>query len=313
MQLHPQVWRQLIRPTWFLIVVLAVLIAASGGLWLGLQQDQGESSTTYVFGSRIGFEAPLVDLEDHIADIVNSVEFGPVFERIEQRVQLKADKDYTIEIGILENTQSVVSIEINTDRAGQADRISRIVAEEMVRFVLVGVDETIATNLEEVERDLAILNEEQAELVQRAGGVTPPQAELSIDRQIAVLRTTESATPVEALEGQLLAELVLLSPIADTYRQNQVLLDTLEAESAAIQIQQAEIDSATRSISSLWYRSVSPAEETSKIPVAIAMAFAAAVPALVAATVLVILNINRRLVHIARTERQSNESSVAAA
>lgn len=312
MQLHPQVWRQFIRPTWFLIVVVAVVVAAGGGLWLGLQQDQGETSTTFVFGSRIGFDAPLVDLEDHIADIVNSVEFGPVFARIESRVQLEAEKDYTLEIGILEDTQSVVSIEVQTERAGQADRISRIVAEEMVRFVLEGVDETIATNLEEVERDLAILTAEQTELIQQAGGVTPVQAELSIDRQIAELRT-EAVTPNEALEGELLADLVLLQPLADTFRENQVLVDTLEAESAAIQIQQTEIEAATQSVSSLWYRSVSPPEETSKLPVAIAMAFAAAVPALIAATVLVVLNINRRLVNIARAERRSNDPHVAAA
>lgn len=312
MQLHPHVWRYLIRPNWFVIVLLAVVIAASGGLWLGFQQDQGETSTTYVFGSRIGFEAPLVDLEDHIADIVNSVEFGPVFERIDDRVQLEVEKDYTLEIGVLENTQSVVSIEVQTDRAGEADRISLIVAEEMVRFVLQGVDETIATNLEEVQRDLAALNDEQSQLVQLAGGVTPPQAETSIGLQLVNLRDDLTA-PVGPLEGQLLEQLAFIEPLADSYRQNALLGADLEAEAAEITIQQAEIESATQSISSLWYRSVSPAEATSKLPVAIAMSFAAAVPALVAATVLVILNINRRLVYMARAERRANEATVAAA
>ena len=312
MQLHPDVWRQLFKPRWLMIIFLSVLLAAGGGLWLGLQQDQGESSTTFVFGSRVGFDAPLIDLEDHISDIVNSVEFPTVFERIEQRVELEAGEDYDLEIGILENTQSVVSIEIETRERGQASRISTIVAEEMVRFVLEGVGETVATDLEQARRDVADLNTEQERLIDLAGGITPPQAEASINRQLAAVRS-DTNEPVGTLEGRMLQVLSDVTPLADQFRENQLLIDGLEAEVNAIVIQQADIDAASRSISSLWYRSISPAEATSNLPVAIAMAFAAAVPALVLATLLVVLNINRRLVYMARAERKANEAHLAAA
>lgn len=294
-----------------LIIITSVVLAAGGALWLGLQQDQGETSTTYVFGSRVGFDAPLVDLEDHIADIVNSVEFPAVFQRIEDRTLLEEDA-YELTIGILENTQSVVSIEIRTDQSGEADRIARIVAEEMVRFVLEGVDTTIVTELELVEEDVANLTIDQIRLEQLAGGIAPPVAERSIEGQLAAMRL-DAEGPVGTLEGELLADLRTLSPLADQYEQNQLLLGDLQGQAASLLIQRSELDGAMNSVSAEWYRSITPIEPTSNVPVAIAMAFAAGFPAFLASTVLVLLNISRRLAIHEQVETSSNKRRVATA
>ncbi len=284
------------RPVWLGIIVASVLFAAAGGLWLGLQQDQGESATTFVFGSRVGFDAPLDELEDHISDIVNSLEFLPVFERIEERTLLSAENDYSLNIGILENTQSIVSVEVRTDRSGEADRIARIVAEEMVRFVLEGVDEGIVATQAGLERDLQAIVDDQARLVTLAGNVDPTRAEISIEREIAAINSGLNDDPVGAVEGDLRAQLVNVAPLADEFRQTEVLLTNLERQLANTVVQRTEIEAATASVSADWYRSITPVEPTSNIPVAIAMAFAAAVPAFIAAVILVALNLNRRLV-----------------
>ena len=295
MRRHPDIVSSMLKPLWLAVVILSVIVASSGALWLGLQQDQGETSTTYVFGSRVGFDAPLVELEDHIADIVNSVEFPSVFDRIEDRVLLRAEHDYTLDIGLLENTQSVVAIEVRTDRSGEADRIARIVAEEMVRFVLDGVDASVAQDLEVLEGDLAVLNEDQARLTQLAGGATPPRTERSLERELAAITTGVGDDPVGNIQGELAQRIAIVAPLADEYQQNQLIIDDLEAQIANIGVQRAEVTAASDSISADWYRSITPVETTSNVPVAIAMAFAAGVPALFAALFLVALNLNRRL------------------
>lgn len=284
------------RPVWLGIIIASVLLAAGGGLWLGLQQDQGESATTFVFGSRVGFDAPLDELEDHISDIVNSLEFGPVFERIEGRTLLSAEDDYTLDIGIVENTQSIVSIEVRTDRSGEADRIARIVAEEMVRFVLQGVDDAIISDQAVLEQDLAAIIDDQARLVTLAGNVDPTRAEISIEREIAAINSGLSDDPIGVVEGDLRAQLANVAPLANEFRQTEVLVADLEGQLANTNVQRTEIEAATASISSDWYRSITPIEPTSNVPVAIAMAFAAGVPALAVAVILVALNLNRRLV-----------------
>ncbi len=313
MRFHPDVVRNMTRPGWLAIILLPVLIAAGGALWLGLQQDQGETSTTFVFGSNVGFDAPLEELEDHIADIVNSVEFGPVFERIEARVLLQADKDYTLNIGLVENTQAVVSIEVRTDRSGEADRISRIIGEEMVRFVLEGVDEAIVAEAQTLDLDLASLVEDQERLVQLAGGVDPVRTEISLERELGAVTAVGGEGPVGTVAGELRAQINNISPLADEFRRNQVLVDDLEAQIATVLVQRTEIAAATSSIGAEWYRSITPVEPTSNVPVAIAMAFAAAVPALIAAAALVALNLNRRLMARDRELSPTPDARVAAA
>ncbi len=298
---------------WLSIIILSTLFAASTALWIGLQQDQGETSTTFVFGSRVGFDAPVAELEDHIADIVNSVEFGPVFERIGTRILPVTEDDYTLDIGILEDTQSVVAVEVRTSRSGEADRIARIVAEEMVRFVLEGVDDSVESDLEALERDLPPLLDEQERLKQLAGGANPIRTLNSLQRDLAAISTVGSNEPVGTLEGEILSQISAISGIADDFEQNQVLVDSLERDIANIMIQRAEIQAATQSVSADWYRSITPVEATSNVPVAIAMAFAAAVPALVAAAVLVALNLNRRLHDRDRELTPKNESGIVVA
>ena len=313
MRLHPDVLRNMIRPVWLGIIFASVLFAAGGALFIGLQQDQGETSTTFVFGSRVGFDAPLDELEDHISNIVNSVEFGPVFERIDARTLLSAEDDYSLDVSIVENTQSVVAIEIRTDRSGEADRISRIVAEEMVRFVLEGVDEAVATDAAALERDLATATEDQGRLITLAGNVNPNRAEISLERQLAAITTDIGDDPVGTLEGELRSRIANIAPLAAEFRQTEVVVDDLERQLATIVVQRAEIEASIRAVSADWYRSVTPVEPTSNVPVAIAMAFVAAVPALFAAVILVALNLNRRLIARDRQLDASIASRVAAA
>lgn len=312
MRLHPDVLKSMMRPAWLAIIALAVTFAAVGALIVGLQQDQGETSTTYIFGGRVGFDAPLSELEDHIADIVNAIEFGPVFPRIDNRVLLTADEDYTLDISVLENTQSVVAIEVRTPRSGEADRISRIIAEEMVRFVLEGVDRTIATDFEQIEADLTIANEEQARLIALAGDVDPTRAEISLERELASI-TGPDDDPAGNVEGEIRQRLSIIAPLAAEYRQNEIVRADLEGQLADIVVQRAEIAAASSSVSADWYRSITPVEPTSNVPVAIAMAFAAAVPAFIAALLLVGLNLNRRLHARDRKAETQPEPRIAAA
>ena len=313
MKLHPDTLRTLAKPVWLSIVVLSMLIAACGALWIGLQQDQGETSTTFVFGNRVGFDAPVAELEDHVADIVNSVEFGPVFVRIEARILPLTDDDYDLTISVLENTQSVVAVEVRTDRSGEADRVARIIAEEMVRFVLEGVDSSIAQDFEALERDLLPLTEDQARLTRLAGGADPVRTELNLERELGAISSVTDNQVVGTLQGELLSQIANIGPIADEFRRNQILVDDLEQQMSNIIIQRAEIRAATQSVSEEWYRSITPVESTSNVPVAIAMAFAAAVPALFAALFLVLLNINRRLVSRDRKMTPAPDASAVAA
>lgn len=319
MRLHPEALSTLLRPIWLAIIILAVLASSGGALWFGLQQDQGETSTTFVFGSRIGFDAPLAELEDHIADIVNSVEFPAVFTRIESRTLLREGDDYDLDISILEDTQSVVAIEVRTDRSGEADRISRIIAEEMVRFVLERIDTSVSGDLDELARELTILNDDQARLVALAGGANPTLTEISLERELVTLTSatdtadTDTAPPPATLEDDLRDSINVVAPLAAEYRQNQLLIAGVSREMADINVQRSEISGALRSISSDWYRSITPVEPTSNVPVAIAMAFAAAVPTLIAAVALVGLNVNRRLNSRDRAFANQPSTRVAAA
>ena len=119
--------------------------------------------------------------------------------------------------------------------------------------------------------------------------------------------------PAGTIEGEIRQRLAILEPLADEYRQNELVRGDLEAQLANITVERAEIAAASASISDDWYRSITPVEPTSTVPVAIALAFAAAVPALVASVLLVALNLNRRLHARDREADLKPEPRIAAA
>jgi hypothetical protein len=294
--MHADVLKVMARPAWLGLIVVSVLCAAGAALWVGLQQDAGETSTTYVFGRRVGYlDRPLPVLEDHLNDLVNSVEFPVVFARIEERLQLQAEKDYDLTIGIVEDTQSLVEIEVRTKRSGDADRIARIVAEEMVEFVLEGQDLNIATEIDDLTDEISRLEEEQARLVALSSGVPPTTAKANLEAQLTGLITDPDRTSVGPLEGAIQEQLSALTPLADSYDRNASSIRQLQRDRSAAIVERSDIAASQASINQEWYRSITPVEPTSNLPVAIAMAFAAAVPAGLASAALVALNLNRRL------------------
>ncbi len=294
--MHADVLKVMARPAWLGLIVVSVLCAAGAALWVGLQQDAGETSTTYVFGRRVGYlDRPLPVLEDHLNDLVNSVEFPVVFARIEERLQLQAEKDYNLTIGIVEDTQSLVEIEVRTKQSGDADRIARIVAEEMVEFVLEGQDLNIATEIDDLTDEIGRLEEEQTRLVALSSGVPPTIAKANLEAQLAGLISDPDRTSVGPLEGAIQEQLSALTPLADSYDRNAFSIRQLQRDRSAAIVERSDITASQASINQEWYRSITPVEPTSNLPVAIAMAFAAAVPAGLASAALVALNLNRRL------------------
>lgn len=296
MRFNTRVVLTALQPAWVFLVLIATLAAAAGGLWVGLQQDGGETSTSFVFSRRVGFlDRPVPDLEDHLNEIVNSVEFPEVFARIEDRLLLEAGRDYTLEIGIAEDTQSIVQVVIDTNRTSEADRISRIVAEEMVSFVLTGQDLSIQTEIIDLEEDLVRLQGEQARLTALAGGVPPNRAVRRFEAELAGFASGRLDEPVGAIEAELREQVSVISPLANEFDRNEQTIDALEAQLGQTSIQRLDITSGLESINEEWYRAITPPEPTSNVPVAIAMAFAAAVPALIVSTGLVLLNVAVRL------------------
>jgi hypothetical protein len=309
--MHADVLKMMGRPAWLGLIVISVLCAAGAGLWVGLQQDAGETSTTYIFGRRVGYlDRPLPVLEDHLNDLVNSVEFPLVFSRIEERLQLQAEKDYDLTIGIVEDTQSLVEIEVRTKQSGDADRIARIVAEEMVEFVLEGQDLNIATEIDDLTDEIGRLEEEQERLVALSSGVPPTTAKASLEALLFGLISDPDRTSVGSLEGVLQEQLSALTPLADSYSRNAFSIRQLQKDRSAAIVERSDIEASQASINQEWYRSITPVEPTSNLPVAIAMAFAAAVPAGLASGALVALNLNRRL---SRRERLEPHTFVNAA
>jgi hypothetical protein len=304
--MHADVLKMMGRPAWLGLIVLSVLCAAGAGLWIGLQQDAGETSTTYIFGRRVGYlDRPLPVLEDHLNDLVNSVEFPLVFARIEERLQLQVEKDYDLAIGIVEDTQSLVEIEVRTKQSGDADRIARIVAEEMVEFVLEGQDLNITTEIDDLTDEIGRLEGEQERLVALSSGVPPTTAKASLEALLFGLISDPDRTSVGPLEGTLQEQLSALTPLADSYSRNAFSIRRLQKDRSAAIVERSDIKASQTSINQEWYRSITPVEPTSNVPVAIAMAFAAAVPAGLASGALVALNLNRRLSRRERFEAQT--------
>lgn len=291
-----------------LLILFSVLTAAAGALWLGLQQDAGETSTTYVFGRRVGYlDRPIPVLDDHLNDIVNAIEFPSVFVGIEERL-LMDPGDLDLEIGVVEDTQSIVEITVRTDRSGDADRIARIIAEEMVEYVLREQDLSIATEIDDLTDEIIRLEEDQERIIALSGDVPPTVAQANLEALLRGILSDPDQATAGQLEGTLREQLNALSPLADTYSRNAFRVRQLQQGRAASIVERQDIASSQASINEEWYRSITPVEPTSNVPVAIAMAFAAGVPAALAATVLVILNLDRRL-----TNDEKIEARLAAA
>lgn len=296
MKFHDNVLKMMTRPAWIGLIVISILCASGAALWIGLQQDAGETSTTYLFGRRVGYlNRPLPVLDDHLNEIVNSVEFPVVFERIEERLLLKAERDYDLSIGVVEDTQSLVEIEVRTNRSGEADRIARIVAEEMVEFVLDTQDLSISTEISDLNIEITRLEDEQERLVSLSGNVPPTRLKTQLEQQLAGLLTSDDGTPVGTLEGIIQEQLVAVTPLANDYRRNSININRLLQDRSQAIVERSDLLASQASINQEWYRSITPVEPTSNVPVAIAMAFAAAVPAGLSSTALVGLNLNRRL------------------
>lgn len=293
--MHPDVPRQMVRPAWLGVIIFSILCAAGGALWIGLQQDAGETSTTFVFGRRVGYlDRPQQILEDHLNDIVNSVEFPSVFAGIDERL-LVPDDSYDLEIGVVDDTQSIVEIKVRTDRSGDADRIARIVAEEMVKFVLENQDLSLATEISDLDDEILRLEEQQEQLISLAGGVPPTTARDNLEALLTNLLSDPDRVTAGPLEGTVQEQLSSLTPLADSYDRNGFQIRQLQQDRAAGVVERQDIASSQGSINEEWYRSITPVEPTSNVPVAIAMAFAAAVPAALLSIVLVSLNLDRRL------------------
>lgn len=310
MKLDLAVLRTILRPAWLLLIVGSTLIASLTALWVGLQQDAGETSTTFVFGRRVGFlDRPLPVLDDHLNEIINSVEFPEVFERIENRLLLQAERDYDLQIGTVDDTQSLVQITVRTNRSGEAERIARIIAEEMVAFVLDSQDVAIETEIDDLAANISRLQDEQANIVDLAGGVPPTTAARVIEAQLANIARGQIVDPVAGFEEDLRSQLLELQPLSTTYQTNAQTIRTQETQRAQSQVERLDIVSGQVSINDDWYRLITPVEPTSNVPVAIAMAFAAGVPALVVATTLAVLLISRSL-HRRRAIKEERVSSV---
>ena len=296
MRFDARIIRAALHPTWVGLVLLATFLAAAGGLWVGIQQPVGETSTSFVFARRVGFlDRPPPSLDDHLNEIINSVEFPEVFIRIEDRLLLEADRDYDLAIGQVDNTQSLVAIDIETGRTGESDRISRIVAEEMVSFVLTNQNATIGSEITDLADEIVRLEGEQVRLTALAGGVPPNQLANRVETELAGLVSGRLVASRPEVETVLRDQLATVSPLASEFNQNARSLRTLQTQHAQTRLERLDITSGLTSINEEWYRAITPPEPTSNVPVTIAIAFAAAVPAFIAASLLVILNVARRL------------------
>ncbi len=291
-----RVVRALLEPQWLALIFGSMAIAALGALWLGLQGDPQYTATTVVYGRRIGYlNRPLPTVDDHLNDIVNAVEFPDVFLAIEDRTLLRADTDYDFTMSRIDDTDSVVEIVVRADRPGDAERIARILAEEVVDFVLAGQEVTARSELEAIDADLAILEDDQARLRRLAGGTDPVVAAADAQTRLVGIRGDADTEVTGTLEGDVQAQLVDLRPLADQYARNDIEIRRQQLDRARAVVELADIVSSRAAVNQEWYRAISPVEPSSRTPLAIAMAFAAGVPALLAAAGLSAVNIAQRL------------------
>jgi hypothetical protein len=180
----------------------------------------------------------------------------------------------------------------------------------MVEFVLEGQDLNIATEIDDLTDEIGRLEDEQERLVALSSGVPPTTAKASLEALLFGLISDPDRTSVGPLEGVLQEQLSALTPLADSYSRNAFSIRRLQKDRSAAIVERSDIEASQASINQEWYRSITPVEPTSNLPVAIAMAFAAAVPAGLASGALVALNLNRRL---SRRERLEPHTFVSAA
>ena len=283
--------RYLRKPAWIGLVLLATLGAAAAALWMGLQRQPEQTATTYVFGRRVGYlDRPVPVLDDHIDEIVNSVEFPAVFFAIQDRTLLEPERDYVFTIERLDDEESVVEVAVVAAQAGDAERISRILVEEIVAFVLDGQRASVASEIADIDRSIQALEASQRELREQAFGVSPEVAIRQIE--LGLIRMDEDST---LDEDQLRNFLIELRPLEQRYLDNTVELNAFYRDRAARLAEQSDLIAAIDSINADWYRLRTPIESTSNVPVAIAMAFTAGIPAVIVATVLVTLTLNLRV------------------
>ena len=288
--------RLLGRPAWLGLIALAIVAAATAALWMGLQQDTKQTATTFVFARRVGYlNRPIPLLDDHLDEIINSVEFPAVFEAIEERTLLSSEDDYDFTIEQVDDTQSVVEIEVRADRAGDAERIARILAEEIVTFVLTGQDAQIDAEIAAIDGTIIALLDEQSRLEALAGGFSPVVAQNRYEGELLGIGLDDADAPLGNVEAEIRAELAAIRPMAEEYGRNAGDLRQLYADRARARTEQMDIRASLDGINGEWYRSITPVTSASNIPIAVAMAFAAAVPAALVAFLLAAINVNRRL------------------
>lgn len=298
----PAAFRLLARPAWLAIIMLSVLAAALVALYMGLQQDTKQTATTFVFGQRVGYiDRPNPVLDEHLNGIVNAVEFPDVFFAIEDRTRLTADDDYSFAIERLDDTQSVIQIDVRADRAGDAERIARILAEEVVNFVLREQEETLTTQIIELDQSIGELLEDQARIRRETLGVNPVVARNRIEGQLVGL--ADDDTVVGTLEGELLGQLAVIQPLADQFNRNLIELNALYADRARTVTERSDVIASLNGVNDDWYRSITPVEPASNVPVAIAMAFAAGVPALLVSAAMILLHLNRTVARTANEDQ----------
>jgi len=230
-RMTPATFRLLARPAWLAIIFISVLAAALVALYMGLQQDTKQTATTFVFGQRVGYiDRPNPVLDEHLNGIVNAVEFPDVFFAIEDRTRLKADTDYSFTIERLDDTQSVIQIDVRADRAGDAERIARILAEEVVNFVLREQEETLTTQIIELDQSIGEILDDQTRVRRETLGVNPVVARNRIEGQLIGL--ADDDTVVGTLEGELLSQLAVIQPLAEQFNRNLIELNALYADRA---------------------------------------------------------------------------------
>lgn len=287
-------FRLLGQPRWMALIIFSVLAAALAATWLGLQQPVRHTATTFIYGSRVGIlDRPDLQLDDQLNQLVNAVEFPAVFLAIEDRTLLVADDDYDFSIERVEDSPSVIAIEVKADTAGNAERIARILAEEVVTFVLRSQDDVISGEIGDVQRQLASLVEEQGRLRGLTYGVTPTRASERLEQELAAI---DDLDPVSGqFEADLLAALGVAQSNLGDYQRTQIEINRLSIDMGQLENERLDLTAAIDTVDRDWYRTITPVEPTSNIPLAVAMAFAAAVPTAIVSTTLVLLNLKRRI------------------
>lgn len=296
--------RTILSARWLALIIISTLIAATTGFWVGIQSETEYTATTHVYARRVGFSnRPLPDLDDHVAELIDAVEFPAVFLDIEQRTLLQADRDYEFNLSESETSDSVIEINVVSPTPGDAERINRILSESIVDFVLQRQERALETRIEGLEGSISDLLDDQDRLAQSSAGASP--ITLQAQAEASLIEIGTDTGPASGAEAIVLDLLDTVRPIAEDYAQNLDALADLRQETADARIELAEVESTRDNINSEEYRSITPVTDASKVPVAIALAFAAAIPAAVVSIGLVTMSGLRRSRITARKQAQN--------